>query len=428
MKKLFTHTIIIIIIIFVFTLDLNAQKEKKKVSKSKTQTNNLITNQSSFDKQSINQSIQPSINIVDKDAEVVVKGVGITRDDALKNALRLCVEQAVGVALTSETKVENFVVIKDAINTRAEGYISKYEILNEVPFPDRYEMTVKALVSLDPIKADFNILSKAVGGIRFLVMYDDRNIPAGDVANYEFAVERINEFLSQKGYRYIDKKRFDELKTESKGILNDIKPTEESYIQYLGMKADAQFIIYIKNIHTISKSEAFDTRTSSKAVIECKVYDNCTAEGLGTVVLESDWKSASGLSLMPAITEAVSIDIPDLLDVFTRYIGNWVNNGTPFELRFYHTGTYRELRELRTKLQSDPDFGGDLEIVSFDNFTNLNCTFKNRPDHLADKILDYADAIPELANKKLDVKYIYGRQINFAPANVTLEELNISKP
>ena len=239
MKKLFTHTIIIFIIIFVFTLDLNAQKEKKKVSKSKTQTNNLITNQSSFDKQSINQSIQPSINIVDKDAEVVVKGVGITRDDALKNALRLCVEQAVGVALTSETKVENFVVIKDAINTRAEGYISKYEILNEVPFPDRYEMTVKALVSLDPIKADFNILSKAVGGIRFLVMYDDRNIPAGDVANYEFAVERINEFLSQKGYRYIDKKRFDVLKNESKGILNDIKPTEESYIQYLGMKADA---------------------------------------------------------------------------------------------------------------------------------------------------------------------------------------------
>ncbi|MDD3630898.1 MAG: hypothetical protein PHF55_07755, partial [Bacteroidales bacterium] len=135
-----------------------------------------------------------------------------------------------------------------------------------------------------------------------------------------------------------------------------------------------------------------------------------------------------GLSLMPAITEAVSIDIPDLLDVFIRYIGNWVNNGTPFELRFYHTGTYRELRELRTKLQSDPDFGGDLEIVSFDKFTKLICTFKNRPDQLADKILDYADAIPELANKKLDVKYIYGRQINFAPAKITLKELNISKP
>ena len=32
---------------------------------------------------------------------------------------------------------------------------------------------------------------------------------------------------------------------------------------------------------------------------------------------------------------------------------------------------------MRTKLQSDPDFGGDLEIVSFDNFTKLNCTSKS---------------------------------------------------
>ena len=171
MKKLFIHTIIIFMVIFVFAFDLNAQKDKKKVSKTKAQTNNVVTNQSAIAKQNINQSIQPSISIIDKDAEVVVKGVGITRDDALKNALRLCVEQAVGVALTSETKVENFVVIKDAINTRAEGYITKYEIINEVPFPDRYEITVKAVVSLDPIKADFNILSKAVGGIRFLVMF-----------------------------------------------------------------------------------------------------------------------------------------------------------------------------------------------------------------------------------------------------------------
>jgi hypothetical protein len=428
MKKVFINTIIIFVILFCFSIDLNAQKDKKKTSKTKNQTSNVINYPSAYDKQNINQNIQPSISVLGKDAEVIVKGVGITREDALKNALRLSIEQAVGVALSSETKVENFIVIKDAISTRAEGYITKYEIINEIPFPDRYEVTVKAMVSLDPIKADFNILSKSVGGIRFLVMYDDRALPENDIANYEFAVERINEFLSHNGYRYIDKKRFDELKKESKGMLNDIKPTEESYIQYLGMKADAQFIIYIKNIQTINKSEAFDTRTSSKAVIECKVYDNCTAEGLGTVVLESDWKSVSGLSLMPAITEAIEKNLPNLLNVFTRYIGNWVNNGTPFELRFYHTGTYRELRELRAKLQSDPDFGGDFEIVSFDNFTKLNCTFKNRPDQLADKVLDYADAIPELASKKLDVKYIYGRQINFAPANITLEELNISKP
>ncbi len=179
-----------------------------------------------------------------------------------------------------------------------------------------------------------------------------------------------------------------------------------------------------------SRSEAFDTRTSSRIIIECKAYDNCTAEGLGTVVLESDWKSGreAQSQILSGISEAIENNFEKLLSVFTRYIGGWTVNGTPFELRFYHTGTYRELRGLRSKLQSDKDFGGDFEIISFDNFTKINCTFKNRPDQIADKILDYADNIPELSGKKLDVKFIYGRQINFAPTKFTLEDLNILSP
>ncbi len=399
------------------------KKEKKKKSK-KENTEVSVSTTSSTSVQ------QPTITINGDVAEVEAKGVGITREDALQDALRLCVEQAAGVTLSSQTTVENFMVIKDAITTKTDGYITNYTIIKETPFPDRYEVTVRAKVSTTPIKADFGILSKSVGGVRFLVMFDERVVPKGEITNYEFAVERINEFLSLRGYRYIDKKRFDELKKESRYIMNDIQASEETYIQHIGLKADAQFIIYIKSIRITSRSEAFDTRTSSKIMIECKAYDNCTAEGLGTIIIESDWKSGrdAGSQILEGISEAVERDFLKLLGTFTRYIASWSNNGTPFELRFYHTGTYRELRALRSKLQTDSDFGGDMEIVSFDNFTKLNCTFKNRPDQLADKVLDYADAIPELAVKKLDVKFIYGRQINFAPSSYSVEELNIMTP
>lgn len=427
MKKI---VLLILTVAFVFSAtDMMAQKEKKK-KKTKTQTTSTATQQEKTSSTVPAETYQPVVQIDGEVAEVEAKGVGVTREDALQNALRLCVEQAAGVSLSSETRVENFMVIRDAITTKSDGYITSYTIIKETPFPDRYEVTVRAKVSLTPMKADFNILAKSVGGIRFLVMYDSRNVAEADIPNLEFAVERINEFLSLRGYRYIDKKRFDELKIESRGIMNDIQPTEESYIQYLGMKADAQFIIFIKSVTITNRSEAFETRTSSKIVIEAKAYDNCTAEGLGTITLESDWKSGrdQGSQIMIGISEAIERDFTKLLMTFTRYIGSWSNNGTPFELRFYHTGTYRELRSLRTKLQSDPDFGGDMEIISFDNYTKLNCTFKNRPDQLADKILDYADAIPELAVKKLDVKFIYGRQINFAPSNFSLEELNITTP
>jgi hypothetical protein len=69
------------------------------------------------------------------------------------------------------------------------------------------------------------------------------------------------------------------------------------------------------------------------------------------------------------------------------------------------------------------EFGGDMEIVSVENYTKLNCTFRKKPDELADKVLDIADQIPGFKEKVLDVKLIYGRQINFAPRNVVVPEL-----
>lgn len=362
---------------------------------------------------------------------VEVKGQGLKRDDAIQDALRAAVGQAVGVAVSSETKVENFMVLSDAISTKTEGYIASYKVVKETPFPDRFEVIVSAVVSLNPLKADINLLSKSIGGVRFMVMYDPRAIAKEDVENYDYATERINEALSKRKYRYIEKTRFDALKKEAQGIgqeSGDFK--EETYVQNLGFKADAQFLIKISKITVTSKSEAFDTRNSSKIIIEAKAYDNCTAEGLGTIIMESAWNSTRDVksSVINGITQAINDNIEKLLGVFNSYIGDWVNNGTPFELRFYASGSFRDFRDLRTKLKADANFGGQLEIVSFDNYSKLNCTFRKKPDELADIVLDYADQVPFFKEKQMDVRLIFGRQISFAPRTQKIPELdNASK-
>jgi hypothetical protein len=365
--------------------------------------------------------IIPVASAQQSEVEVDAKGVGMKRDDALQDALRNAIGQAMGVALSSETKVENFVVIQDAIQTRVQGYITSYSINKEIPFTDRYEISIHAKVSLAPLKADLRALSQSVGGIRFLVMYDPRSVPEAEVANYESAVERINGYLASKKYRYIEKKRFDQLKKESLQIMHESQPNEESYVQKLGIMADAQFIIFISNVSVATKSEAFDTRISKKVNIEAKAYDNCTSEGLGTVVLSGDWKSSFDMNA--AINDAVRKNFDSLLYTFTSYIGDWANNGTPFELRFYSSGTYRDLRELRQKMKDDNSFAGQFEIISLTNYTKINCNFSKKPDELADKVLDLADEIPALKEKKMDVKFIYGRQVSFAPQNVTVPDL-----
>ncbi|MEI6348806.1 MAG: hypothetical protein WCP69_12740 [Bacteroidota bacterium] len=362
---------------------------------------------------------------------VEVKGQGLKRDDAIQDALRAAVGQAVGVAVSSETKVENFMVLSDAISTKTEGYIASYKVVKETPFPDRFEVIVSAVVSLNPLKADINLLSKSIGGVRFMVMYDPRAIAKEDVENYDYATERINEALSKRKYRYIEKTRFDALKKEAQGIgqeSGDFK--EETYVQNLGFKADAQFLIKISKITVTTKSEAFDTRNSSKIIIEAKAYDNCTAEGLGTIIMESAWNSTRDVksSVINGITQAINDNIEKLLGVFNSYIGDWVNNGTPFELRFYASGSFRDFRDLRTKLKADANFGGQLEIVSFDNYSKLNCTFRKKPDELADIVLDYADQVPFFKEKQMDVRLIFGRQISFAPRTQKIPELdNASK-
>jgi hypothetical protein len=264
--------------------------------------------------------------------------------------------------------------------------------------------------------------------VRFMVVYDPRNIPAEQLPQYDLAVDKMNEYLSSKTYRYIERQRFESLRTEAIRMLEADK-SEISYVQQLGLLSGAQFIINLSNLAIDSRSEQFDTRTSSRVSMQAKAYDNCTAEGLGTLVFESGRSSGANASntIREGVAEAVSKNADQLLGRFISYIGEWVNNGTPYELRFYNAGTYRDFKDLKTKMKELPQFGGDMEIISVENYTRLNCTFKNKPDELADNLLDIADQIPGLKEKVLDVKLIYGRQINFAPRGVKVPELEQAK-
>lgn len=354
--------------------------------------------------------------------EVEATGTGLTKADALQDALRNAIGQGAGVALKSETKVENFMVVSDAIATNTQGYISKYSVLREVPFPGRFETTVRAVVSLDPIKADFQLLSKTIGGVRFLAAADDAKAKA-DKATYDFAIEKINSHLASKNYRYIEKNVFDRLRKEAMNIAEE-SDTGITNVQRMGIMADAQFLIVVSDITTSQKEGQFGTRTLNKVNVICKTYDNCTGEGLGTVILESGWKTSA--DNRTAVAEAIDSGMVKLLNTFTGYIGGWVNNGTPYEIRLYQMGTFRDLRELRTKLKNDPNFGGEMELTSVNNYTKLNCTFKKKPDDLADKVLEYCDEIASLAPQKIDVKLIFGRQISFAPQSYVIP--NAVKP
>jgi len=352
---------------------------------------------------------------------VTATGAGDSRDKAVSDAMRNAVSQACGAHIRSSTTVENFTTLHDAIVSRTEGYIKSYKVINESNNSGLFSVNISAEVSLDPMKQDAQALSQFVGGIRFLVMYDERKIDPSLLSAFEFAYERFNEKLIENNIRYVEKSRFDALKQETFKIMGS-DTNEVNFVQKLGMFADAEFVIFINKVNIRTEPKAGGLY-STKVTIEAKAYDNCTSEGLGTVVLEGAWKTLpdKNEAVRLSISDALQNGYPRLMFFFTSRIGSWIN-GAPYELRFYGLGTPRNLRELINKLQTDSNFSGEAIFRMTENYININIAFKKKPFDMYSLVLDYADEIPALKQLEIDAKLLYGRQISFAPVNVVVPE------
>lgn len=103
----------------------------------------------------------------------------IARDNAIQDALRKAVEQAVGTMVASETLVENFQVVKDNIYNKSAGYIKEYKIVKESPGKDLHTVTISAVVGTGDLKNDLGALGlmhARVGKPRTLFMIAEQNI------------------------------------------------------------------------------------------------------------------------------------------------------------------------------------------------------------------------------------------------------------
>lgn len=104
----------------------------------------------------------------------------IARDNALKDAQRKAVEQAVGVMISSETAVQNFQLLSDKIFSQSQGYIQSYKVISEGAAEGTlYRVSIQANVALGGLKNDLSalgLLMQKVEKPRVLFMIAEQNI------------------------------------------------------------------------------------------------------------------------------------------------------------------------------------------------------------------------------------------------------------
>ncbi len=107
---------------------------------------------------------------------------------ALGEAQRNAVEMTVGVYVNAATRVEKAIMVDQQILSKTNGYIKKYKILSEGREGDFYKTKIEALVKIEAINKDLNILgltappTPATTNLRIGVVIMDRidGVPDND--------------------------------------------------------------------------------------------------------------------------------------------------------------------------------------------------------------------------------------------------------
>jgi hypothetical protein len=133
---------------------------------------------------------------------------------ALGEAQRNAVEMTVGVYVNAATRVEKAIMVDQQILSKTNGYIKKYKLLSEGREGDFYKTNIEALVKIEAVNKDLNILGlmappvPTTSNLRIGVVVMDRidGVPDSDgvsemtlsdkLLNLQYKVVAINEIAT----------------------------------------------------------------------------------------------------------------------------------------------------------------------------------------------------------------------------------------
>jgi hypothetical protein len=88
-----------------------------------------------------------------EDGSVVATGFGKSEDEAKLNAFAAAIEEAIGVFVASEILIENGKMVREFVQTDAQGFIESYSVISSGKEGDSYAVTIRAKVSQKKLQA-----------------------------------------------------------------------------------------------------------------------------------------------------------------------------------------------------------------------------------------------------------------------------------
>ncbi|MGB5156609.1 hypothetical protein [Desulfobacterium sp. N47] len=289
-----------------------------------------------------------STNSFAEDKTIEAEGVSsISKEDAIRQAQRSAVEEAVGIFIQSQTEVENFELKKDKIFSRTQGYITRFSVVKESKSGDLYKILIKATVSLDKIKDDLiamKILLASMEHPKLMVLIEE-DYKSMDNLGMGIAATEMASLLGAKGFELVDKSQVDAIMNNNQArqaLAGNAKAAKA-----LGLKFGAQYVV-VGKVVAQDAGEAYPGSglKSIQASLQLKVIQTQTGLVLGSVVKTG---VSAHISPLTGATTAIQMCTQKAVDEYlinaiTNSFQDYLNNGTPLKLHITGVGSFQKSR------------------------------------------------------------------------------------
>ena len=352
---------------------------------------------------------EPSV-IVNTTAE----GVGVieagnnalARDQAIRDALRIAVEQAVGTMVASETLVQNYEVLRDQIYAKTQGYIKTYTIIEEKEEGTLFRVTVQAQVTQGNLQDDLMALGLLLARKnmpRIMLMVAEQNVGMqyyrfwwgleSGHADMTVTENTLLEQLSQNGFVVIDPA------VKSGGIEISqpykIESLSSEAIVSIGRLYHAEVVIYGKALAKLAGSVMNSSMKSVMADVSLRAVNTDNGQ---VIAAATNHAAAVHPSEVTAGTNALKIAAESISENLIGQIATrWnqdLSDGGLIQLVLSGVASYNHLVVFKEKVQRHIRGISGLYQRSYDaGIAILDINVSKGAQTLADEIvvIDYGD-------------------------------------
>jgi hypothetical protein len=328
----------------------------------------------------------------DGEKEVIATGMadGTTakaRDAALADAMRRAVEQAMGSFVSSETLVENMILVEDRIYSETRGYIKSYEVLKEKTDDGAYQIKITAIVKTGKLANDLEsigLLIRKKQNPRVMVVLSSRM-----VSGSYFEVSRegnrnveslIENRMMQKGFQIVDAGQVNHKKKVEAAISGNDLSMAGKIAKDFG--AEVLIVGDVRREYLSSKTLYGRNVRFFSNEVRLKALETDTAK-----VLYSGFKTKppSGVDYLEPMQDASSELIGEMI---SGILGQWSKD--VYQIASYQLNlsgaSFKDVSQLKKGLKEIRGFGG-VQTRSFQSgIALLDVKYKGTLEELAEKV------------------------------------------